>query len=293
MSNDQKYVNQIPVTPPDDVNKPFFAYGIFKKGQIAHSKIEDCVEFVDDADDVEITDCELKVRDGVPFIADKTSEGYNTKGQIIHFCEGREEEAYQIISDTEPEDLYEWGETTVKGKEVNVLYGIAAGPGSFLYETNDGEYVDSFDGRQDPFFSDLIDFLNLECQNRINDDYNLFRLQMQYMILWSAIDRYCTLKYDSKNFQAGNISKLSKDPLFIESINECHLPDHKSIYSSIDAKPWEWRNSPFSKLNFYYKVRGNVVHRGKDWHTNKDILGQCLDELLEIFSKLIDKTFEE
>ena len=79
----------------------------------------------------------------------------------------------------------------------------------------------------------------------------------------------------------------------IDSINECNLPGHGQIFSTKNAKPWEWREqNPYSKLYFYYTVRCNVVHRGKDRNTNIGILRQCLDELLEIFDKVIDKTFE-
>lgn len=293
MSDYSKKINQKPVNLPEDLNKPFFAYGIFKKGQIAYSKIEDCVRDVDDADDVELKDCEMKIRDGVPLISDYKSEGYRTKGQIIWFLDEQKERAYKIISDTEPDDLYEWGETNVKGIEVNVLYGKKPGDGSYTYETDGGRYVDNFDGKNDLFFKDLFEFLRLESEKLDGGEYDLFRLQMYYMILWSVIDRYCSLKYDSINFKGDDIRNLSNDPVFIKSINSFDLPNRKPIYSSRDGKPWEWRNSTYSKLNYYYKLRGNVIHRGKDRLTNTDILHLCFDELLKIFKKVIDKTFSQ
>lgn len=286
-------VNQIPVNPPDDLNKPFFAYGIFKKGQIAYSKIENFVKTVDDADDVKIENCMMNIRDGIPLISSVENEGYSTRGQIIWFFDEDKEEAYKKISDTEPEDLYEWGETTVKGIKVNVLYGKNPGKGSYMYETDGGRYVDNFDGKKDLFFDDtFFEFLNNEKDNLDGGEYDLFRLQMCYMILWSVIDRYCSLKYDSVNFKGDDIRNLSSDPVFIKSINSVDLPTSRTpIYSSRDGKPWKWKNSPYSRLNYYYKLRGNVVHRGKDRLTNIGILRPCFYELLEIFKKVIDNTF--
>ena len=55
--------------------------------------------------------------------------------------------------------------------------------------------------------------------------------------------------------------------------------------------PWEWRKGTYSKLYYYYTVRCNVVHRGKDRNTNIGILRESFDELLEIFCKVIEKTF--
>lgn len=287
--SDSKKINQKPVSPPDDLNKPFFAYGVFKKGQLAHSKIEDYVESVDD--DAEIENCMMMIRDGIPLISNEKAEGYTTKGHIIWFLD--EYRAYKIISDTEPEDLYEWGKTTVKGVEVNVLYGKNPQDGSYPYENDNGIYVDNFEGTLDPLFSDdLFDLLEYESNNLKDDDCDIFRLQMCYMMLWSAIDRYCILKYDSINYQSDNLKKLSEDPVFRESVDESDLPSHNQIYSAKDAKEWEWREwSYFSKLYFYYVVRCNVVHRGKDRQTNIGILHESLDELLCVFRKVIDKTF--
>ena len=290
MSVNSEKINQIPVNPPEDMDKPFFAYGIFKKGQLSHSKIEDCVDHIEYG---KIEDCILKIRDGIPLISREKTKGHVTKGQVIYFLDEQKQEAYYRISDTEPDDLYEWGITTIDGKEMNVLYGKKPDSGSFTYETDNGFYVDSFDGKLDPLFSDLPVFLKRELENLSDDDYDYFRIQMYYMMLWSAIDRYCSLKYDSINYQSDNIRALSNDQVFIDSINECNLPHHSDIFSTKNAKPWEWReHSTYSKLYYYYTVRCNVVHRGKDRLTNIGILRQSLEELLMIFDKVIDKTFE-
>ena len=49
---------------PNNTGLPFFAYGIFKPGQIAHFRIKDLVENTKDA---EISGS-LKERDGIPLL---------------------------------------------------------------------------------------------------------------------------------------------------------------------------------------------------------------------------------
>ena len=49
---------------PDDIDLPFFAYGIFKPGQLAYSKIRNHVD--ENINNVEINYL-MKTRDGVPF----------------------------------------------------------------------------------------------------------------------------------------------------------------------------------------------------------------------------------
>ena len=73
---------------------PFFAYGIFKPGQIAYSKIRDL--------DFEMKEASInylmKQRDGVPILLQKGNERYNTKGCLYDFSDG--EKAYRRICQT-------------------------------------------------------------------------------------------------------------------------------------------------------------------------------------------------
>ena len=80
---------------PEDINLPFFAYGIFKPGQIAHPKIK---RFVDEyTDNVKISYL-MKHRDGVPILIEGENERFQTEGTIIKFKEGKQRKAYGTIS---------------------------------------------------------------------------------------------------------------------------------------------------------------------------------------------------
>lgn len=117
-NGDDKYEIK-PLEMPPDIGKPFFAYGIFKQGQLAFSKIED------DVSDVVSDEIPFKMllRDGIPMIGKRQSRN-KTKGHKIYFKKGHEEEAYDIICRTEPKNLYEWGTVDIGGEEFNVMFGV-------------------------------------------------------------------------------------------------------------------------------------------------------------------------
>lgn len=283
-----------PIEIPDDrdfLRRDFFAYGIFKKGQLAHVKIK---RFVDYMEDAEISR-EIQLRDGVPFITNNESENI-TKGQKIFFIEGKEKEAYEAICNTEPRQFYEWGIVEIGRKEYNVLIGKRPGDGSSHHCDDNDVYMDSFDGKNDIYFSELFPFIRNELYQLDggNSEQNeIFKLQMYYMLLWSAIDRYCSLKYDITNKQGDYLRALSEDPIFTNALCNTRLKRRKPIFSARDLN-WYYFNvrNPYFLVNYYYTIRSNVVHRGKEAKVKKQDLRLSLEELLEIFEKMIDETFK-
>ena len=99
-------------------NLPFFAYGIFKPGQIAYSKIGDLDFALKEAS----VNYPMKQRDGVPILLKKENEMYKTKGCLYDFSDGKK--AYDIICQTMPPALYQWGTIDVEGEKANVLFGL-------------------------------------------------------------------------------------------------------------------------------------------------------------------------
>ena len=80
------------MNPPHDTSLPFFAYGIFKPGQLCFSRISDLVEKT-----VENTvGGYLKERDGIPLLI--LGNNYSRiKGYLIYFRVGKEGDAYNRI----------------------------------------------------------------------------------------------------------------------------------------------------------------------------------------------------
>lgn len=208
MSNDDRYRLR-PVELPDDESfyqRPFFAYGIFKEGQLAHAKIKDCIERIE-TDDIHRM---MHIRDGMPVITGEDDTEHLTKGDKIFFND-KYKKAYEVISSIQPGNIYKWGTVDIDDEPFNVLITDDI-QGTFVNVDKDKKYVDDFDGYDDPFFSRVPSFIHDELAKiDYDDEDSIFRFQMLYTLLWSAIDRYCTLKYEVSNRQNDYLKSLSED----------------------------------------------------------------------------------
>ena len=288
MSNDDCYRFK-PLEKPENLNNPFFAYGIFKNGQLAHSKIKDFVKCIEEDEIYQ----EMLIRDGIPLIIKDDNDEFLTKGQKIYFISGDEEDAYETISDTLSGNLYKWDTIDIDERQFNILVGITS-KGCHRNVDEFRNYIDDFDGECDPFFRKLIKFIDEDMNSiKIDDNYS-FRLQMYYMLVWSGIERYCNLKYDAKNKPSNNLKALSKDPLFRDALKNVNLNDKKAIYSAKNSCPFYFNiEKPYFIVNYYYTIRSNVTHRGKGPTNKMSILKDSLMELLSIFEFILDNSFKK
>src|SRR5437867_1426934 len=110
---------------PADVGRPFFAYGLFRPGQLAFFQLRELVSNV--AEPVEVAGS-LLLRDGLPII-DAAGHG-RVKGALMTFVPERAAAAYDRISAMEPDKHYRWHEAQADGKPVNVLVGRSPSKGS-------------------------------------------------------------------------------------------------------------------------------------------------------------------
>lgn len=101
--------------------------------------------------------------------------------------------------------LYEWQTITIDGNEVNVLIGLEPENGSIdILNYNERS---NFDGKNDPLFKEGIELIenNLKSnENSCETIENFFQIQMNYMLLWSAIERYSSLKYNKRTKRENN-----------------------------------------------------------------------------------------
>ena len=86
---------------PSSTDWPFFAYGLFRPGQLAFFQLRELVSGV--VDPVEVAGS-LLLRDGLPII-DPRGEG-GVEGALLTFLPGRAAEAYDRISAMEPDNHY-------------------------------------------------------------------------------------------------------------------------------------------------------------------------------------------
>ena len=274
---------------PNDTDLPFFAYGIFKPGQLAYSKIKNHV--YENTNNIEIN-YRMKHRDGVPILINEENDRFHTQGSVITFKKGHEEKAYDIICNTLLRKLYKWKILKINGKEVNVVFGANPRDGSDHIE--DPRERVNFNGKRDPLFTEALDLIekNLNSHKHLSDVERFFDLQMNYMLLWSAIERYTSLKYN-KRLKKWNNKKFAKEMAFKEGIRKYKDKQHTPVYSTEDLKIHKFNaDDPYETLRYYYTLRCNVVHRGKATYNDYHMLKTATDELLEIFREVLKNTFD-
>ena len=273
---------------PKNTSLPFFAYGIFKPGQLAYSKIEDCVKTHYSYE----INYRMLMRDGVPLITpagDKSRA--RTAGHLIYFKEKCSKTAYETISENMHAKLYEWKEIKLGENKSNVLMGANPKMGSSGIKSRPGNY----DGRDDPYFKEAIEVV----ENELNDENkhwsninDFFKLQMSYLLLWTAIERYTSLKYNCPKIWQ-KWKKLSNEDVFKESLKK-HVKKQRKVYSADDLREYALNpKKPYYSIKYYYTIRCNAAHRGKALHADDYIIRQSLKELLEIFKDILKDTFDE
>lgn len=286
MENKQNYEEKT-LYRPNNINLPFFAYGIFKPGQLAHSKIRNHIY---DIKNVEIH-YPMKLRDGVPILIDRKSNQTQTQGCIITFRRGQETETYDIIRKTLLRKLYEWKTIKINGNDCNVVFGVNPENGSNYIDDPD-ERV-NFDGKNDPLFSDAIKLIeeNLKSNKFSWNMEPFFQLQMNYMLLWSAIDRFSSLKYNRPSKNKNN-EKFANEKAFKEGIKRYAENYHMPVYSTEDLKIHKFNAEDATEtIKYYYTFRCNIVHRGKGMPNDYNMLKTATEELLEIFKEILKNAF--
>jgi hypothetical protein len=275
---------------PEKADLPFFAYGIFKPGQLAFFQIRELVKKT-------LANCvisgTLLERDGLPII-DKDGSA-KVKGTLIFFKEGRNLEAYERIVGIEPDKHYRWGVTKAEHSEyngeTNVLFGRKPGRGSVPFEEQE------WDARKDPLFTSALEVVRETLEQNKELEWNLkplFRLQMAYLLLWSAIERYVSLRYHLGEKVSEKVKHLAEEKPFKESL-KIFVKEKRDVFKA--AEPEDKitldPSNPNNSLNYYYQIRSNITHRGKSVVMDFDKLLKSLEELYNIFKIVLNEAFKE
>ena len=265
---------------PTDTDRPFFAYGLFRPGQLAFFQLRDLVDRV--AGPIEIVGS-LRLRDGLPII-DLRGSG-SVRGALLKFRSDRSQEAYDRISAMEPDRHYLWSEIQADGNSANVLIGRSPQKGSVPCEEPE------WDGWTDPLFTAALDVVGetLESQEFNWNLKPLFRLQMAYLLLWSSIERYVSLRYHLGDRVAEKVRQLAHEPAFalslqrrVQNVREVYRADRPAEKEVLDPQV------PERAVRYYYQVRSNITHRGKAVVRDYERVHDSLAELLPIFRDVLE-----
>jgi hypothetical protein len=275
---------------PKNPQLPFFAYGLFKPGQLGFDSLQPHVKTVDDS---ALVAGQLFEKDGVPLFADSAgfSSAQVVKGALIYFDPANAESAYHAISQIEPDSLYKWESRRSNGEvEVNILVATSLKGAIELRENY-------WDGSNDPVLCcapDLVRQAMAEAERCAFESVErLLRLQMAYMLLWTAIERFASLRYHLGADVMPKIKRMGQTPAFTDAVKK-YVKERRSIVSTIGRDSTVLSpDKPEKAYSYYYQVRSNTVHRGKAIADDADILEKCITELTSIFEEVRDNAFRE
>jgi hypothetical protein len=269
---------------PKDINLPFITYGSFKPLELRFNLIE---EFVKDYYEIKIVGL-MEEKDGIPIFG-LGNDGYYSftyTSFVLNFKNEYSEIAYQKICENEPDSYYEW--IVLDNKNILIGKPNLKGKNNFLDE--------SWSFRNDPYFeyglnacSEIFNNNSIYKTDSEKEYFPFFKSSSAYMLLWTIIERFCTLKY-------GNISPtqklrfLTSDPrinweealLYIERKDKIYRSDKINEVLILDRHKGAKRN-----LEYYYGIRSNMVHRGKEVFSDTDRISESFFELKLIFEYIL------
>ena len=304
-----------------DTSLPFFAYGLFKKNELAYGKIK---KYVVDAYDATVdgTLCEL---DGTVLL--KKLQRDSICGSIICFRSGSEKEAYKIIDAFEP-DCYKWDTVVINSKIHNCLLYNDELP-KFRKRTLDyssKEFEGScWSSRNDPLFRECMLFLYDDFlasgyysnakRNKSMDEciVSIFSLQMRYVLLYTILNRFSDFKFGKQKKQnkkdenegkttdseyTGSVHKECFRALYKFQKDEHFLLKTKGIaVRTGDVTSFHSTSNIEHFGHFFATVRNNAVHRGKGVFTDIKLLEASFLDLyyilLNYFNKVIGVKYPE
>ena len=267
---------------PSNTNLPFFAYGTFKKGEISFFAIKQFVKEV--KKDKQIT-AKMHVKDGVSLI-DITETNSTTYGDIIYFKDAESAlNAYNAIGLLEPSTYYYWGEQVVDGEAVNVLIGKGINKGTNEVEDN---YWNSW---TEPLFTEIFEIINEVLKEPTNDisGKQFLKLQMTYLLLWTAIERYATLRYKFGGSDVvAKVNNIANENAFLIGIKQ--IDSAKKVYKTYESGHVNFNvDNPKMCVRYFYQIRSNIAHRGKAVFDDAKLVHFALAEMSFIFKRMLEE----
>jgi hypothetical protein len=297
------------VKAPADITIPFFAYGIFRPGELGFLQIRPLVERCEEPKAIMGS---LLLRDGLPIV---DSEGHGeVPGASLHFKPHAAHEAYERIAKLEPDHHYRWAVADIGGRKANYLAGKSPSKGSVYPD------FEPWSGKEDPFFNSALEVVGetlrrgQKFKHLPNDEPDLkplFRLEMAYLLLWSSIERYCSFRYGLGDDVIMKILCMAEDPVFRAALkhaleNELQeqspddvdgVPSPRQVRVFRADKPQDFykltATDPKESLRYYYQIRCNATHRGKGAEGDHETLQRALAQLLAIFRRVLAAAFAE
>jgi hypothetical protein len=225
------------------------------------------------------------------------------KGSLLYFRE--REKAYEAIAKIEPRRQYRWGSIQCNNCQANILFGKNPYKGSL-------ELWDEWDGWKDPVFAvmpEVAEAIESKSKEILSSDTTdqggelgeFFALQAAYLLVWSGIERYATLRYGMSGDVMQRLLRMADQDVALRDflkdlpstcggdvykrpIYKSDRPEEKCVF---DAE------NPKKCVEWYYQIRCNITHRGKDLCGDVSLVRCALVDMLNALRAMIKRAREE
>lgn len=288
---------------PENPDLPFFAYGIFRRDELGYRRIRECVsESGNQAEERQHVEGRLIIDDGMPILV---GGDFKIEGHVMHFIESASMDAYAEIASAEPMSHYEWVRIeTLDGEAVNTLQinsSVDYEPGVIERKAYHGTQWSTRSYFKKGLFVVQETF---EQNKQLRDQFEFFRLQMGYLLVWSLIERYVSLRWGhsgQENYEARN-RFASNDRKFQQGLEKVfddgHASEYRTLYQSRDpsgSAPQSMNPSnPESIVRYLYQIRNNITHQGKGELTaDGELLCRAIQDLYQIFRITLSEQYSD
>jgi hypothetical protein len=159
------------------------------------------------------------------------------------------------------------------------------------------EAEQEWDGRTDPLFTSALEVIEETLVSSSDFEWDLkplFRLQMAYLLLWSSIERYVSLRYHLGDNVTEKVNALADEVAFARALQD-NVQTSRTVFRA--DRPGDKvvldSSKPRKSLEYYYQIRSNITHRGKAVVRDHELIKDSLSELLRIFRSVLKEAFSE
>src|SRR5690606_21531981 len=127
--------------------------------------------------------------------------------------------------------------------------------------------AEGWDGRNDPLFTTALQVVQETLETNADFDWNLkpmFRLQMAYLLLWSSIERYASLRYHLGDRAVDKVMQVADGTEVAQRMKQRVSRKHRVQRAGQPRDHYELNpNEARKSLSYYYQIRSSITHRGK------------------------------
>jgi hypothetical protein len=285
---------------PERTDLQYFAYGPFKPKEPAFYKIEPSVSSIEP---FAISGC-LCVRDGLPML--DLNYGGHVEGVLLSFKDAEQAaKAYQTISEYYPSTTHTWEIMTITPSGVQFNTVVRHKPDPWNEYFGSYELTENWSAKDDPLFSKAMhvvadgikDFRNASFDKDEGEKFDwkrYYTLQMKYLLLWSILERFISLK-ESLNPVHDHFGQMDNRQSFA-SVHQpfriaCskHISKVEKLTSFSDPGKYSVLNSdePNKCIDFFHLLRTNLIHRGKSAEFDAERLRRSFIALFGIVREML------